>query len=423
MAGVEIRLGPDTHTHPTANERAALAADRSRIADIQAQILELERALKSLKDERDVLQNRLDAYTYPVLTLPNEIVSEIFVHFLPLYPKCPPPIGVLSPNLLGQICRKWREIALTTPALWRAIFLRLRNLTRLPQKLRLLEISLERSGSCPLSISLDIGIGDQLPEIDPFIRSIAGHSARWEHLKLYSPFHRFPSVEGPLPLLRSLTMGFFNDAMSENLVSAFHAAPLLQKVSISFYSPLYDAFLLWSQLTVFDGGPFLPQQCLDVLAKAPNLVYCSLEMTWADYTGYTGPVVTLSSLETFILSGALPQDTSWKFIDALTLPALRRFQVPEPVLQEDPLTTLSSLIARSGCSVQELCITETTISRAYYRLLLSVGSFIFRGSLDVADPFSLRPQEEEDTEPEVGGESSSSDDRSDEEGSSDESSE
>ncbi|KAJ7705931.1 hypothetical protein B0H14DRAFT_2415857, partial [Mycena olivaceomarginata] len=53
----------------------------------------------------------------PVLTLPNEIISEIFVQFLPVYPLSSPSTGPFSPTLLTQICRRWREIALTTPLL------------------------------------------------------------------------------------------------------------------------------------------------------------------------------------------------------------------------------------------------------------------------------------------------------------------
>ncbi|KAJ6452729.1 hypothetical protein C8R47DRAFT_1061570 [Mycena vitilis] len=108
-------------TPPTADERAALAADRERITALNAHILELEASIKSLKAERKTVQARLDAYRYPVSTLPNEIMSEIFIHFLPVYPKCPPQTGRLSPYLLCQICRKWRNIAFATPALWRAI--------------------------------------------------------------------------------------------------------------------------------------------------------------------------------------------------------------------------------------------------------------------------------------------------------------
>ncbi|KAJ7701034.1 hypothetical protein B0H14DRAFT_762235 [Mycena olivaceomarginata] len=109
----------------TSRERAARTADRSRIADIEAQILKLERSLSSLKEEKDTIRTRLAAYTYPVLTLPNETVSEIFVHFLPVFPRYPPPIGLLSPYLLCQICRKWRDIAFSTPALWSVMSLSL----------------------------------------------------------------------------------------------------------------------------------------------------------------------------------------------------------------------------------------------------------------------------------------------------------
>lgn len=55
---------------------AGLAEDRARIADLEAQILDLE-------TQKAVVQERLDAYKYPVSTLPNEIISEIVVHFLP----------------------------------------------------------------------------------------------------------------------------------------------------------------------------------------------------------------------------------------------------------------------------------------------------------------------------------------------------
>jgi hypothetical protein len=129
----------------TSRERAARAADRSRIADIEAQILELERTISSLKEEKNSLRDRLATYTYPVLTLPDETVSEIFVHFLPDFPQYPPPIGLLSPYLLCQICREWRHMAFSTPALWSVISLSFRKAGRVPQKLRYLQTSIERS--------------------------------------------------------------------------------------------------------------------------------------------------------------------------------------------------------------------------------------------------------------------------------------
>jgi hypothetical protein len=152
---------------------------------LDARIQTLEEALFAAKLERQDLQTHLDAYKYPILTLPTEITSEIFVNFLPAYPACPPAIGLSSPHILVQICRTWREIALSTPRLWRAIELRLP--TRSPTKpLDLLRTWISRSKNCPLSISLQCST--ELLEVD-FIQAIIPHSERWEHIDLKLTAH------------------------------------------------------------------------------------------------------------------------------------------------------------------------------------------------------------------------------------------
>ncbi|KAJ7470992.1 hypothetical protein FB451DRAFT_324350 [Mycena latifolia] len=118
-----------TNSHATDSTVSSRVEARARISDLDAQNI------------------------YPVLTLPTEIVSEIFTHFVPVYPACPPLVGLLSPSTLGQVCRKWRQIAISTPSLWRAIRLDLDNRINRPTQLRLLDTWLERSRTSPLSIS------------------------------------------------------------------------------------------------------------------------------------------------------------------------------------------------------------------------------------------------------------------------------
>ncbi|KAJ7704542.1 hypothetical protein B0H17DRAFT_1224669 [Mycena rosella] len=108
------RTGSEPGPGPTESTASERAADRARVERLEAQILELQHTLGALQQEKDLVQGRLDTYTYPVLTLPNEIVSEIFVNFLPVYPQRSPLSGPRSPALLAQICRKWRAIALET---------------------------------------------------------------------------------------------------------------------------------------------------------------------------------------------------------------------------------------------------------------------------------------------------------------------
>ncbi|KAJ6532698.1 hypothetical protein DFH09DRAFT_1181997 [Mycena vulgaris] len=384
---------------PTGSERAALATCRVRITEIQSKILELERSLRSLRQEKELVQGQLDGYIYPVLTLPNEIVSEIFIHFLPVYPERPPLIGPGSPTLLGQICRKWREIALTTPALWRAVALLFLEQHRREPNLGLLDAFLTRSGSCPLSIKLvyydTISDSDPSSRIAPFLQKIASHCARWEHLKLYVPQHSLRSITGPLPLLRSLQIGFpaADPEPSENtddsiLTSAFLTAPLLRQVNLRSHRDVYSTILPWSQLTVLTVDLVLPDQCIPILNQAVNLVYCKLLI----YSGMqlqddldppSSRDLTLCCLETLVLIDMFPGlGFQSRFINPLTLPALRKLHVTEQLLQSDPVHTLVSLVSRSQCDLQELWIEKPTIARYLYRNAFpSVASLIFDRNL------------------------------------------
>ncbi|KAJ7707234.1 hypothetical protein B0H16DRAFT_1633707 [Mycena metata] len=388
---------PQTSAEST--HRNSLAADRARIAVVKAKILELERLLSSLNEEKDLLQARIDAaaYTYPVLTLPNEIVAEIFVHFLPVYPETPPMIGRASPNLLGQICRKWRDIALSTPELWRGFTLSLGNGRRGRQKLRLLETWLQRSGSCLLSINMDLGFygfGDFLLE------SIAAHSARWEHLLLCGSASPFPSIAAPFPFLRTFYMSS-TETTTDSLVSALHAAPLLRTVGSKPCRDSFISFYPWSQLTMFTGQMILPKDCVEVLTHAPHLVCCNFFINAGDYETFAElpQGVTHHRIETFILEGRFPADLPWTFLDLFTLPALQKFQVAEDFLQGSSVRVLQSLISRSQCHIKEMYLTELESTRVEsYRSGLPMVGSIVDGRL-IRDPFFVPRDEELESDP------------------------
>ncbi|KAJ6456438.1 hypothetical protein C8R45DRAFT_1110954 [Mycena sanguinolenta] len=159
-------------------------------------------AITSAPPLSEGLNNILDGYTYPVLTLPNDITSEIFICFLPIYPAAPPLIGLASPTTLTHVCRHWRAVALATPALWRAIQFH-PGRTRHPRIRRISDEWIRRAGSCPLSIDILTTDGDFLSEI------LAGPSTElWEHLQLrHDPRSALPAIGGvPLPLLRGLEL-------------------------------------------------------------------------------------------------------------------------------------------------------------------------------------------------------------------------
>jgi hypothetical protein len=81
----------------TSSSRSFLSEIRNQISEMDAHILALENSLAAARREREDLQSRLDDYKYPVLTLPAEITSEIFIAYLPVYPECSPMTGLFRP--------------------------------------------------------------------------------------------------------------------------------------------------------------------------------------------------------------------------------------------------------------------------------------------------------------------------------------
>ncbi|KAJ6588155.1 hypothetical protein B0H19DRAFT_1098166 [Mycena capillaripes] len=388
----------------TASESAARAADRARIADINIRILELERSLQSLHEEKDLLQDRIDAYTYPVLTLPNEIVSEIFVHVLPEYPRRPQTRGLLAPTTLGQICQKWRDIAFSTPALWRAVQIRLpqfhwglkseHSQRTVEKKLRLMNAWLMRSGSCQISIELHCELEE---ELEPFMQTLAAHGARWEHLKLFLPnlSHLLHSIPASLPCLRTLTMGLWEEMESGPAIEVL-TAPLLRKVALQEYHTVYDQLLPWSQLTVLIVDKIALHSCATILNFAINVNYCRLTIGDSDdgFGPSTSPIQPLLRLETLVLRSLYSWEPVDRLFNTLVLPRVGRLQVSETFLMPDPIAALDSFISRSQCNPQKIRILETSLPTERYRAAFPSVEFTHVLQRRIKDLFFVDDDEE-----------------------------
>ncbi|KAF7343917.1 F-box domain-containing protein [Mycena venus] len=324
--------------------RSDMEADRTRLSDIEVQILDLKRSISALRAEKEVVRERLNSYRYPVLTLPNEIVSEIFVHFLPNYPYCPPLVGALSPTTLTRICQKWREVALATPMLWRAIelFRYSMSFQRLDQ---MFDLWTRRSFSSALSI--------RVPNSDisrALLPTLMSHRARWEYLEIYvgSDF----VVHGPLPRLRHL------DLIVRDEQVAFHDAPLLRTVTINIVQANYYIVLPWHQLTRLTLHVLVRpiSNPVAILRHTPNLVHCDLLLSEGRVEP-PGPwdKVTLRHLESFSIRQHCGK--VMRYMELFHLPALRILRVEERVLGHLPTLLLASLLSKWGCDLQELRVT------------------------------------------------------------------
>ncbi|KAJ7208333.1 hypothetical protein GGX14DRAFT_319385, partial [Mycena pura] len=91
------------------------------LAKLEAEIVQFktytEGHISALEEKRRAILECLNDVVYPILTLPPEITSRIFVHCLPHHGRVRPSPRS-APLVLTQVCGQWRAVALSTGELW-----------------------------------------------------------------------------------------------------------------------------------------------------------------------------------------------------------------------------------------------------------------------------------------------------------------
>ncbi|KAF7334556.1 hypothetical protein MVEN_02285500 [Mycena venus] len=332
------------------------------------EILDLNARTRSLQLE----DNTSEFSPAPIYSLPPEIIAEIFINFVPTYPEFPPYSGVLSPLVLGRVCRHWRAIALSTPALWSSLSLAVSDPDAVQtEKLDLLRTWLARSGNCPLSLSLT---GPTTSDFfTQFIETAVAHCTRWAHLDLLIPFDSLHLLQDhPMPLLRDLTIGptDLRHDVDFTLPLFIDNAPQLRHVVLTSCFLNATIRLPWAQLTHLDAHCLYEHECTDILRAAPVLVLCTLSVCCSDDDVVVGPAVPVHEhLRKVTLLAEDPDVRLWLVLDCLTLPALRKLQVAEPCIT---LESLVAFVQRSQCALEELRVTDATLSESAFRDVLSL---------------------------------------------------
>ncbi|KAJ7901418.1 hypothetical protein B0H13DRAFT_1717854 [Mycena leptocephala] len=329
----------------------SLTFTRGRICEIESEIAALKSSIEKLRLERKILKSHLATYIYPVLTLPHEIVSEIFLQSLD--PDATPG-SPTSPLFLGHICQKWRHIALSTPWLWTSISLTITHFSH--TRLQLLDTWLTRSRECPLSITItDYRRAPGVSVIREYIDAILPHQRRWQALVLKIHLADFPQIQGELPSLRDLHI--WPSHSSSPAADWPLIAPKLKAMTLSGITPTItpDKFQLpWKQLTslcVLKGGS--PADVVYILRSAVNLGCLTAQMTDLDGSERIISPIQHHHLRSFsLLRWASPLPLPQRqLLDLLTLPVLDFIEVSESILP-----TVTDLIARSQCPLNNLTV-------------------------------------------------------------------
>ncbi|KAJ7646296.1 hypothetical protein DFH06DRAFT_997714, partial [Mycena polygramma] len=100
--------------------KSTILRHKKCLNELRLAALRQQMYLEALDRQQRELQMELAHIIYPVLTLPAEITSRIFVACLPDAGRVQYGRDV-APLLLSQICRQWREIAISSSELWASV--------------------------------------------------------------------------------------------------------------------------------------------------------------------------------------------------------------------------------------------------------------------------------------------------------------
>ncbi|KAJ7605136.1 hypothetical protein DFH06DRAFT_1068016 [Mycena polygramma] len=312
------------------------------LKELRLAVLRQQAYLETLEEQRNDLMMQLVHVVYPVLTLPSDIVSRIFVACLPDYAhgRVRPSAGK-PPLVLGHICRRWREIAVSSSELWTSVdlffpYFKQREiwLWALP----LLEMWLSRANGRLLSVTMRSPRA-RLPR--PLISLLSSVAARLQILELDLDSNDFGRLvrackDQGFPNLKRLAVSPFVLRNDSSL-----SAPSEPRRTISDSYP---------HLTTLDLGYSDIHAIFNIFQQFPGLLH--LGATPRDEP--SDQTLFAAHLRSLSLRGG---NLSW-----FTLPSLRRLELHagvgfEPAHDDPPMfPTLLSFLTRSSCVLEHLAL-------------------------------------------------------------------
>ncbi|KAJ7616850.1 hypothetical protein DFH06DRAFT_947875, partial [Mycena polygramma] len=230
------------HTNYVPQNALEVEAIRPHLVAHTMEVSRLEALIADLSAQRDKRLEYIgaEALMSPARRMPQDVMQEIFLACVPTQHN-----AVMStkdaPLLLTRICKSWRILALSTPALWASLHIPLEYILDMIGVQRPLEW-LERSGRAPFSLTV---IGARTMNhweeyehegVDEAFQMLSGCADRWRSIELsfemteglsrladvYPPTLRAVKIRGPeaevlglkmftTPSLREVTLKIFRD--------------------------------------------------------------------------------------------------------------------------------------------------------------------------------------------------------------------
>ena len=360
---------------------AVVSEQNSQLSSLVSQIASVDSAIQKFtairaRLEENSAQVRKSLLAHQSLIsfarrIPPEVLGEIFYHCLPKTPYIIPK-GNESPMVLTRVCRRWRNVAISTPHLWSSLSIHLEKIARDPCYRRGCETWLARAKSVPLFLRAfnDINIIAQ----DPTLVSFAVHWLRhrishcidlwWHGPSLPTLFIPDPGTEFNIPLER-ICITTYRDCPSIYL-----PGPALQLRSASLHCFNYDLQTLdgielpWAHLAELNMHFGLVSSLLfpQILTRCNHLHTLTISCLSAEDVHLnalralaTGSIVqnTLRRIEIKVIQAGLDA-----ILDALTLPALEDLDICFCYRERDqwPHASFVEMVSRSRCALKRLTV-------------------------------------------------------------------
>ncbi|KAJ7176576.1 hypothetical protein C8R46DRAFT_1076704, partial [Mycena filopes] len=208
------------------------------------------------------MQVQLNAIVYPVLTLPSEVVSEIFIHTLP-EPRARPNVSRGPPPTLRRVQSTGVRLRSSHPHYGVPIELTFKFNLFGSKFLDLLELWLSRTGHHPLSLSLcydEYTVTNNRPQLHLLVELVLRHSDRLADVELNLPdASQFRQFNGYFPALKALSLRPANPSASAN--------PSIPAVTSFTHAPV---ILPWAQLTSLKCEALWSGGTTHYIPRSPN---------------------------------------------------------------------------------------------------------------------------------------------------------
>ncbi|KAJ7053357.1 hypothetical protein C8F01DRAFT_1064881 [Mycena amicta] len=379
--------------------RARIAAIDRNLGQLADQVARLESQISSLRAEKIDLKRELSGLVYPILTLPTEITFEILVQTVAVANpfavlKCPSPYYALA---LASVCGAWRDVALSSCALWNQITLDCRYTS---DPVSIFNCWASRSGTLPLDICVRFGADDNAIRIAESLFAVMSRFApRWRTLSLRPELTlgsnqnlRLPWVFENLENLRSLSMTSRIHWLNQDPQSAT-GAPALEEISL-FFTSLPTRMLnsrALQRLKILHLNTTPPLETIRILRLTPVLEVLHLcESTPEGLTHGVEPLV-LPALRSLTCEG----DAAFSILRCLSLPALQYLQMSGVSERGGQvLDLIEPFIMRSQCRIDHLSLRNTYYADSENMLsaCLDLFSHIRTLTLEVDAISGWRPQ-------------------------------